>query len=280
MMPIPKRHLLVLAALAVGTPITGMAAQLPQPAESWCLRPDDGGARVWGTVYDSVTREPLQLLVLQLQPTNDSGAPKHSGWWARTDSLGRFCFRGTFIHEGRYRLTATHPLVLGHHRPAPAQRDLRVALAADTAVSLPYRSFRALDSIATDRVRDSLLAVIGNQRRRWRARRPAHYYYEAYPNCLCPIGTVTVVVAGDSAIGTLDPKTGAERLDQSARSLMTIDGIFDWLERDVRNPENNLWYITWNDQFGFPARWEAGRDVIVIDAYGGATITRFEPAPR
>jgi hypothetical protein len=94
------------------------------------------------------------------------------------------------------------------------------------------------------------------------------------------MGTATVVVAGDSAIGTLDPKTGAERLDQSATSLMTIDGIFDWLERDVRNPENNLWYITWNDRFGFPVRWEAGRDVIVIDAYGGATITRFEPAPR
>jgi Family of unknown function (DUF6174) len=279
MMPMPKRHLLVLAALAVAAPIRTLAAQPQQPAESWCV-PPVGGARVWGTALDSVTQEPLPLLVLQLQPTDDSGVPKQTGWWARTDSLGRFCFRGTFIQQGRYRLTATHPPVLGHQRPPPAQRDLRVALAADTAVSLPYRSFRALDSIATDRVRDSLLAVIGDQRRRWRARRPARYYYEAYPNCLCPIGTVTVVVAGDSVIGTLDPKTGAERLDQSARSLMTIDGIFDWLERDVRNPENNLWYITWNDRFGFPARWEAGRDVIVIDAYGGATITRFEPALR
>ena len=275
--------LLVLAALLFSAPaMSKLAAQLPQPVESWCLPADSGGARVWGTVYDSVSRLPLASVMVKLQPADERGEVRYtgSGWFARTDSVGRFCFRGAYVHHGFYRLTASHTPVLGIRRPAPTYRALRVDSPGDTAISLPYRSLRALDSIATQRIRDSLLALIRDQRQWWRARRPARYYYEAMPNCLCPSPAVTIVVEGDSAVGTLDPKTGTERLDHSSRSLMTIDGIFDWLEGDVRNPANNRWTITWDARYGFPASWEAGTDVIIIDAYGGATITRFEPARR
>lgn len=148
------------------------------------------------------------------------------------------------------------------------------------ALSLPYRSFSGLDSLATERIRDSLLAVIRDHRQQWRSRRPARYYYEAHPNCLCPSPRVTVVVEGDSAIGTLDPRTGAERFARAADSLLTIDGLFDWLESDVRSADNNLWSVTWDARYGYPTHWEAGKDSFIIDAYGGATIVRFEPLPR
>lgn len=236
-----------------------------------------------GTVYDSVSRQGLASVIVQLQPADERGEVKYtgSGWFARTDSVGRFCFRGAFLHPGHYRLTASHMPVLGIRRPAPTYRALRVDSLEDTAISMPYRSLRALDSISAQRIRDSLLAVTRDQRRQWRARRPARYYFAAAANCFCPNPLVTIVVEGDVAIGTLDPKTGAECLEHSSSdSLMTIDGIFDWLERDVRDPRNNRWNITWDARYGFPSRWEAGTEVIIVDAYGGATITRFEPAPR
>ena len=268
---------LLCAALSSGS---RLVAQQPASEQSWCPAAENGGTRVWGTVFDSVSRQPLTPVIIQLQPLTENGEPMHSGWWAATDALGRFCFRGPIIRLGRYRLTATHRPVLGHRRPPSTHRDLRVESPEDSAVSVPYRSFDALDSIVLQQTRDSLLAMIRDHRQRWRAHRPPRYHYQAQPNCLCPNPLVTIVVEGDSAIGILDPKTGAERRASASDSLMTIDGLFDWLEADVRNPQNNLWSITWDARYGFPTRWEAGRDVILIDSYGGATITQFEPARR
>ena len=280
-MPLAHSRLIVITALLLAAPaISSLAAQLPQPAESWCLPANDSGARVWGTVYDSVSRQPLSLLVLQLQPTDDTGAPTHNGWWARTDSLGRFCIRGAFVRAGRYRLTATHLPVLGHRRAVPTHRDLRVEAANDTAISLPYHSLNALDSLATQGTRDSLLDVVRDQRRRWRARRPERYYYEAIPNCFCAHALAIVIVDGDSAIGYVDPKTGVERRDPSAASWGTIDARFDSIERDLRNPKNLQWTVTWDPRYGYPTRWEAGTGVVLMDDYRGFSIIRFQPSRR
>jgi hypothetical protein len=270
---------MVVLVVVFAAPVSDPAAQQPPSEKSWCL-PADSGARVWGSVYDSITRKPLPLLVLQLQRADDTGVPVNNGWWARTDSLGRFCIRGTFIRPGHDRLTATHLPVLGHRRAVPTHRDLRVETAADSAISLPYFSLSELDSIATQGTRDSLLAVVRDHRRQWRATRPQRYYYEKIPNCFCTYALATVIVEGDSAIGYVDPKTGVERRDPSAVSWGTIDGLFDTLERDLRNPTNLQWTVTWDPRYGYPTRWEAGTGVVLMDDYGGFSVTRFQPSPQ
>lgn len=273
-----RRSAALLLVFLSAAPACPLPAQ--QPAESWCLPVEDGGARVWGTVHDSASRQPLALLVVQLQPADDTGAPMHNGWWARTDSLGRFCIRGAFVRPGRYRLTVTHLPVLGHLRAVPIHRDLRVEAPDDTAISLPYHTLSALDSIATQGTRDSLLDVVRDHGRQWRVRRPERYYYEAVPNCFCAHAVAIVLVDGDSAIGYVDPKTGAERRDPRAAASGTIDRLFDSLERDLRNPKNLQWTVTWDPRYAYPTRWEAGTGVVLIDDYGGFSVIRFQPSPR
>lgn len=274
-----RRAVALLLVLLSAAPASRIAAQQPPAEKGWCLPVEDGGARVWGTVFDSVSRQPLALLVVRLEPADDTGAPIHNGWWARTDSLGRFCIRGAFVRPGRYRLTATHLPVLGHRRPVPTDRDLRVEAPNDTALSLPYHSLKALDSIATQGTRDSLLQVVRDHRRQWHARRPERYYYEAIPNCFCAHALAIVIVDGDSAIGYVDPKTGVERRDLSAAAWGTIDRFFDSLERDLRNPRNLQWTVTWDPRYGYPTRWEAGTGVVLTDDSGGFSVIRFQPSP-
>jgi len=87
-------------------------------------------------------------------------------------------------------------------------------------------------------------------------------------------------VEGDSAIGYVDPKTGVERRDPSAAAWGTIDRLFDALEKDLRNPKNLQWTVTWDPRYGYPTQWSAGTGVVLIDDYGGFLVIRFEPSPR
>src|SRR5262249_337475 len=58
----------------------------PDPP-TWCGPAPDGPTRIWGTAYDSLTRQPLARAEMRLQMASEAGRPVT----ARTDSLGRFC---------------------------------------------------------------------------------------------------------------------------------------------------------------------------------------------
>lgn len=266
--------------VSISLAVTPLSAQ--QLSESWCGTAGNGNGRVRGIAYDSVTREPLSRVLAELGQVDERGKPLTYRTVAVTDSLGRFCLgngdRG--VPVGRYRLTFMHWPVLGYRRPAPVYREVRVDSGVSTTVTLAYRTLAALDSILAQPIRDSLLGAIRDQRQKWALRRPERYYYQVVPDCLCMSGRVTVIVEGDSVVGFVDDRTGAERHAPSARSLGTMERVFDWLERDVRNPRNRHWAVTWDDQYGFPKTWDADAGVVVIDAYRGASVTFFKSVRR
>lgn len=264
------------AALAVLPAVSRLSAQ-QRDSLDWCGPAVDGRGRVRGVIYDSVTHQPLSGMRVGLAPLNGRDEPMNSGKWIGNDSLGRFCFDlGIGMPPGRYRLTGMYLSTLGHRRPAPIHRDVRVDSGVSTTISVPYRSLPALDSIATKSERDSLLAVLRDQRRKWSARRPYRYYFQAVPNCLCASPRIRVIVEGDSSVGTVEPETKVERISSSSRSLGTMEQVFDWLERDVRNPRNLYWKVKWDERYGFPTEWDANAGVVIVDVYTGYSVTHFQ----
>jgi hypothetical protein len=109
---------------------------------------------------------------------------------------------------------------------------------------------------------DDDLSDFQQQRSQWERQGLSNYAYTLNVACFCPyLGPVRVDVRADSVYRAMLVDTGLEIADPDSFNIKTIDGLFEVLERALKEADEVE--VDYDAQYGFPT-------LISIDYYKDA----------
>ena len=109
---------------------------------------------------------------------------------------------------------------------------------------------------------DEDLSDFRQRRSQWEQQGLSKYEYTLNVGCFCPyVGPVRIDVRADSVYRATLADTGLEIADPDSFNIITIDGLFEVLQRALKEADDVE--VDYDAQYGFPTR-------IAIDYYKNA----------
>ena len=120
-------------------------------------------------------------------------------------------------------------------------------------------------------------ADLDEARQRWLNNRPPSYTFDLAWICFCPqSGNPTrIKVSGSQIVSATDPVTGAPRDDSGFLPHLTVDGLFDWIQRGLDTDSGNVNGAEFERDLGYPISASVDWVVGAVDDESAFQVTNF-----
>lgn len=198
---------------------------------------------------------------------------------SQTDSSGRFCFDS--LKAGAYRVQPS-PMQSGQMGFSVSKQRVEVTLTpGDSLVraELRYRAWGLSPEMIADRRRR--LDELAARRAQWQRMRPRRYLMAVRHTCGCviPLDSNAYEFEGTTALAT-HPVHGQRCPIAPGDQPISVDSLFDELERELKTDSREADAITYDARWGFPSHFNEDSRAPITDAWDDFRVTRFAVIAR